>query len=161
MAWVRPKPKPADKLESVQWEDEKQTAPPWKNLKAFTREKKVWLQHSSTNKDSSGCVHTRPRLFSCSLEYPCLGCELNLYLVWSVTGLQPQACHIWTMNSSLVISAQKDECRGGVGAPMRSRIQQGLSCLTLQVGFVPWCLATTLLLLLHPHSLYYVRSDQS
>lgn len=45
MAWVRPKPKPADKLESVKWEDEKPSGYPWKNLKALTREKKVWLEH--------------------------------------------------------------------------------------------------------------------
>lgn len=44
MAWVRPKPEPADKLESVQWEDEKPSGYPWKNLKALTREKKVRLE---------------------------------------------------------------------------------------------------------------------
>ena len=57
MAWVRPKPKPVDKLESVKWEDEKQTGPPWKNLKALTREKKVWLKYMSCKKGSRGSAH--------------------------------------------------------------------------------------------------------
>ena len=41
MPWVHPKPAPASKLQSVNWEEEKQTGPPWKHMKALTREKKV------------------------------------------------------------------------------------------------------------------------
>ena len=63
LAWVRPKPKPAGKLESVKWEDEKQTGYPWKNLKALTREKKVWLKHMSPKKGFYACAHTRPELY--------------------------------------------------------------------------------------------------
>ena len=61
MPWVRPQSKPVDKLESVKWQDEKQTGPPWRDLKAFTRDRKVWLKHMSSRKGFSGCAHTRLR----------------------------------------------------------------------------------------------------
>lgn len=42
MTWVMPKPTPSEKLESVGWEEEQHTGPPWKHLQALNkREKKV------------------------------------------------------------------------------------------------------------------------
>ncbi|KAL3136380.1 hypothetical protein ABBQ38_005637 [Trebouxia sp. C0009 RCD-2024] len=56
MSWVRPKPKPASKLESVKWEEEKPTGPPWKDLKALTREKKGWGWSTDEEPDPSRAV---------------------------------------------------------------------------------------------------------
>ncbi len=47
MSWVRPRPTPAQKLESVKWDEEEQTGPPWKHMKALSvHEKKVRSRHS-------------------------------------------------------------------------------------------------------------------
>ncbi len=42
MSWVMPKPTPSEKLESVGWEGEGRTGPPWKQLRALNKgEKRV------------------------------------------------------------------------------------------------------------------------
>lgn len=76
MSWVRPKPKPASKLESVKWEEEKPTGPPWKNLKALTREKKVCPP--SPNPSLVCCCETQTQL--------CIGAGLKL------KGVSRQSC---------------------------------------------------------------------
>ena len=65
MAWVRPEPKPADKLESVKWEEDKRSGPPWKQLKALTREKKVQLQDLSPRIDCFAKTRPCPALLPC------------------------------------------------------------------------------------------------
>ncbi len=40
MSWVMPKPTPSEKLESVGWEGEERTGPPWKHLRALNKSEK-------------------------------------------------------------------------------------------------------------------------
>jgi len=40
MSWVTPKPTRSEKLESVGWEGEERTGPPWKHLRALNKSEK-------------------------------------------------------------------------------------------------------------------------
>ncbi|KAL0033104.1 hypothetical protein WJX79_003531 [Trebouxia sp. C0005] len=40
MSWVMPKPTCSEKLESVGWEGEERTGPPWKHLRALNKSEK-------------------------------------------------------------------------------------------------------------------------
>lgn len=58
MTWVMPKPTPSEKLESVGWEEEQHTGPPWKHLQALNkREKKGYGWSTDEEPDPSRAVY--------------------------------------------------------------------------------------------------------